>query len=487
MMMDFDNALESSLQALREGRADVGACLAQHPEHAEALRPLLIAAERLIAAYDTAEPSEGFAAAARERFRVATGERITETFDIEPSPSFFAAARVKFLMAAQRMRLGEKANRPQPRLPVFGSAYKALGATAAAFVLFAGLSGYTVASASDALPGETLYGVKLQTERVRLALAFTEGAERDVRLDIAAERVDEIEELTEKGRIIGPGVIDRLKEDTEPLADDLENNELDAGEIRRVQDITVKSQIVLDEAEEQVSDDAQPLLAETRAFVEDVALRAGEEAVNATDGPVRITPTNPEETPEPTDTPESTPTPAPASTEAPPTSEPSPEPTATTAPSRDGLAIDPTPVGIDRGVTWIRLSSGLFSTLIPSPQDGWNIAGVNITDGSSPAPKLIRLYNADGTQMITINPKNGDTYWFVAVNGVFDEVQLRIERDGQVYVVDRDLITRLYGPLSDIPLYVIDNMEFAPEPPPPPPTPPTPQPTTPSRSEPQVP
>jgi hypothetical protein len=460
--LDFERALETSLQALREGRADVAACLAQHPEHAQALRPLLLAAVKLIETYDAAQPSEEFAAAARERFRVATGERIAEVFDIEPSPSFFASARVRFLMAAQKMRLGDANARAQRRIPVFGTVYRAAGAITAAFVLFAGVSGYTVASAaSNALPGDTLYGVKLQTERVRLTLAFTEDAKQDVRLDIAAERVEEIEELTARGRIIGPSEIGRLKDDTEPLADHLDD--LDVGELQRVQAITTKSRDVLDHAA--VRPEAQPVLAETRALVESVATDAGVVAIAKGPPGALITPSIAQETPEPTNTPE--PTATPESTEVPGVA--SPEPTAT--PARPGLEIDPTPVGIDGGITWIRLSTGLFSTLIPSPQDGWNISGVNIDDGSSPAPKLIRLYNNDGTQIITINPRNGDTYWFVAANGVFDEVQLRITRDGQTFVADRQLVTRLYGPLADVPLYVIDHYEFATAPPP------TPEPT----------
>jgi hypothetical protein len=150
MMTDFERALESSLETLREGRAGVDACLAQYPEHAEALRPLLIAAASMMQAYDGARPSEEFAKASRERFRIATGERISEAFDIEPPLSFFAAARVKFLMAAQKMRLGERA-RPRRHIPLFGTTYRALASAAAAFVLFAGFSGYTVASAADAL------------------------------------------------------------------------------------------------------------------------------------------------------------------------------------------------------------------------------------------------------------------------------------------------------------------------------------------------
>ena len=74
------------------------------------------------------------------------------------------------------------------------------------------------------------------------------------------------------------------------------------------------------------------------------------------------------------------------------------------------------------------------------------------------------ISNVDGTQIITVNPRNGDMYWFIAVNGIFDEVRLREQRDGQTFVIDRALLTRLYGPLADVPLYILDHIEIAPAP-----------------------
>lgn len=453
-MEKFETVLEACLQALREGRADIDACLRRYPAHADALRPHLTAAAKLMAAYDGAQPAGQFASAARERFLIASGQRLQEAFDVDPTPSFFASARVKFLMAAQRMKLGERAPNGR-RLPVPGSPFRALASAAAVMVVFLGLSAYTVASASAAVPGEWRYGVKLQTERVRLALAFSEDAKRDVRLDIAAERVDEIEQLTVRGKIIGPGVIDRLREQTEPLVEDL--GALDAGELVRINAITAKSKTVLEQATAQVAPEAQPALAEAKKFVEAAAVESGIRIVNGK-GPgavitpqIALTTAEPSATPEPTETPDTgTPAAAPSAS--------------VTKPARTDLEVDSTPQGVDIGTMWLRIAVGRFSTLIPSEKDGWRIAGVNTADGSSPAPALIRISNADGTQIIAINPRNGDVYWFVAINGVFDEVQLRMERDGQTFVADRALLERLYGPLAAIPLYVVDHIEFAPEP-----------------------
>jgi hypothetical protein len=133
-------------------------------------------------------------------------------------------------------------------------------------------------------------------------------------------------------------------------------------------------------------------------------------------------------------------------------------------PERTGLEIEETPVVTEGGITWIRLGVDSFTTLIPSPEDGWHLMGVNVTNGTGASPQLVRLANADSTQLITLNPRNGDMWWFIAVNGRFDEVQMRATRDGQAFGVDRELVQRLYGPLAELPLYVFDHIEFLPEP-----------------------
>jgi hypothetical protein len=355
---------------------------------------------------------------------------------------------------------------------VFGTAARALASVGVAAALFAGLSGYTVAQAADALPGDRLYGVKLQTERVRLALAFTEGAERDIRLDIASERVHEIEELTARGKIIGPGVIERLRDQTEPLADALED--LDSADAARVKAVTTRSSEALERAEPQIAPEAQSTLEEAQAFVKDVALRAGVVEVSKSEPGAVLTPEVLVNTPVPEDTPEPSSTPDASST---PASSPTAQATPTAA--REGVVVGPTPVGVDIGVTWVRIAVERFTTLIPSPQDGWSISGVNPGRGSTVTPNLVTITNANGTQIITMNPRNGDMYWFIALNGVFDEIQLRASRDGQTFVVDRQLLTRLYGPLADVPLYILDHIELAPLPTPAPTaTPPAPSPTT---------
>lgn len=460
-MNEFEQVLEQSLEALRNG-ASVESCLLDHPRHAVALRPHLEAAAAFMRAHASVAPREAFAKAARERFLVASGKRIEEAFDIEPSPSFFAAARVKFLMTAQRMGLGERA-RGGRRVPVFGTPFRAFGSVAAALALFLGATTYTVAQANDALPGEWQYNVKLQTERVRLALAFSDDAKRDVRLDIANERATEIQRMSAQGRIIGPDVLDRLVSTTAPLVEAANNGKFDRDEAQKLLAVAEKQKVVLAAAEPQVAPEAQPLLEQAIAVSHEGALTAASVVrFSDPDTPLIITPVIPltqvtaTDTPEPTATPEASETP-----DASATGEASP----TAAPTRPSISVDETPVDDSTaGVSWIRLAVGQMTTLIPSEKDGWRIVGITAARGDTHVPAIVQLSNADGTSLVTLNPRNGDTYWYVAFNGRFDEVQLRMERDGTIYVADAAVLRRIYGDAADLPLYIVENIDIAPLP-----------------------
>jgi len=460
-MNEFEARLSECLEALREGRWDVDECLRRYPEHAAELRPQLLAAAKLIAAYGGSAPSEEFARASRERFLVASGQRLHEAFDVEPSPSFFVAARVRFLAAAHQMRMARQSG--ESRIArLFQTHARAMVSAAAVLIAALSFSTYTVASADNSLPGDWQYPVKLQTERVRLALAFGDGARRDVKLDIAEERAREIEQMTKRGRIIGPGVLDRLVEQTKPLVEDAGPN-WNTDDVARLHTLAEREQAALKQAEPHVDPAAQDALAQARDLSKEAVVRSDSILVARPDSAARVvTPNVPlaalteaTSTPEPpTDTPEAS---------ASGSSTPEVSPTTTATPS--GVHVDETPE-ITRGkVSWIRLAAGRFTTLIPSLADGWTISGMDVAAGPVPAPSLIKLTNANGTSLITFNVKTGDMYWFIARNGRFDEVQMRIQRaDGEIVVADPDYLQLVYGDAAKIPLYVMDHIEVAPEP-----------------------
>jgi uncharacterized protein DUF5667 len=459
-MNEFEARLSECLEALREGRWDIDECLRRYPEHAAELRPQLVAASKLMATYGQPEPSDDFASASRERFLVASGQRLQEAFDVEPHPSFFVAARVRFLAAAHQMRLARGGS--QSRIAwMFQTHARAVASAAAVLIAALSFSTYTVASADGSLPGDWQYPVKLQTERIRLALAFSDGAKRDVKLGIAEERAREIEQLTKQGRIIGPGVLDRLVEQTQPLIDEA-GPDWNTDDVARLHTLAEREQVALKQAEPQVDPAAQDALAQARDVSKEGVVLSDTILVARPDSlPRVVTPSVPlaaltDSSP--------TATPTIATPEASTTGSSTPEATLTVTASPSGVTVDTTPENSTGHVNWIRLAAGRFTTLIPSPADGWTISGMDVAAGPAPVPSLVKLSNVNSTSLITFNVKTGDMYWFISHSGRFDEVQMRMQReDGQIVVADPDYLRLVYGDSATIPFYVLRHIEVAPE------------------------
>lgn len=470
-MTEFESTLDECLEALTKGRWDVDECLQRHPAHAAALRPLLLAATMTAQACDVA-PRPEFASAARERFLVASGQRLQEAMDVEPSPTFFAAARMRFLMAAQRMKLGQ-GEQPQRRtwqMPMFRAPARVLAGGMAAVAIFMGASAYTVASASAALPGDWRYPIKLETERVRLALAFGDSAKRGVQLDIAEERVGEIATLAKRGRIIGPGVLDRLVEQTQPLVDDASDGGWDPDDAARLEAVTKKQQDVLAQAATQVDAAAQSQLLAAlnvskagQAFSKDILFFA-----DPARPPTLLSPSVPlTPTPEPTEAPatstSSGASPSGATTPADAATEPvGPAGSATVLVPSKEIVISDAPVETRNSVKLYSVVAGPVTFLAPGSSDGWRLDDAPV----SGVPTLIQFANQDNTSRIIINTSNGDMYWSFAPHGggaQFDEVWMRISQaDGTVLVADRGVLRRAYGDASDIPWYVLQSIALIP-------------------------
>jgi hypothetical protein len=119
----------------------------------------------------------------------------------EPDPKFVANARIRLM---NRLRLEVPAEVPtRTQLPLLNRiswrpAY-ALASLALAFTLIATSFG-VVHAASDSLPGDPLYGVKLGTEQIRLALSTSEVGDLELLAAFAQTRLQEAEELIDQGR-----------------------------------------------------------------------------------------------------------------------------------------------------------------------------------------------------------------------------------------------------------------------------------------------
>jgi hypothetical protein len=343
---------------------------------------------------------------------------------------------------------------------------RAFGAAAASVVLFLGFSAYTVSSASAALPGDWRYPIKLQTERVRLALAITDAQEREVKLDIAEERVDEIEQLVYKGRIIPPGALDRLVEHTEPLIKDASAGRLDREAAARLQEMSVRTTQVLSSATGQIDPSAGDKLTAAQDVTKEALAATRALAVSDPERPPVVV-----AAPNIVDTPTAEPTAEPTDIPDEPTTEPSPEtsPEASDTPvtsddlvPTDGLVIASAPIIDFPGVTLFVTQAGRLVVNAPGPGSGWYIENAP----SAGVPPLLTFKTQDQSSIIVVSTVSGDIYWFYspAKNGRYDEIQLRITRDGQVYQAAADSLRDLYGTAAEVPIYMMQSVRLLEEP-----------------------
>lgn len=164
-MTNIFDALEICLREI-EGGAEMESALAQFPEHAAELRPLL-------------------KTAARARSMTPAG----------PAPEAALKSRARVLQYAAEMR-GSKHIPRRRMIPAFQRL--AISFALAALSLVSGV-GLVNASAS-ALPGEGLYPVKRGWENIRLFFIFDSQAREMLKDEFENERLQEVNELLAEGR-----------------------------------------------------------------------------------------------------------------------------------------------------------------------------------------------------------------------------------------------------------------------------------------------
>jgi hypothetical protein len=160
---EFDNILDDCLERLLKGET-IEQCLAEYPEHAAELEPLLRTA------LDTRE-----AAAIKPRFE------------------FRERARYQFQAALREVE--SKKGRG-----FFGLQRRWVTVVISVFALLVVVSG-TVVAASNSLPDEPLYKVKLATEAVRLALTPSALGKAELHAELADKRVEEIIKMADEGKV----------------------------------------------------------------------------------------------------------------------------------------------------------------------------------------------------------------------------------------------------------------------------------------------
>ncbi|MFC2016948.1 DUF5667 domain-containing protein [Chloroflexota bacterium] len=160
---EFNNILDECLERLLTRGETVEQCLRDYPQQAAELEPLL----RTVLATKGASV-------------------------IQPHPEFRAKARDQFHSALQEIE-------QKKRLPFFG--WQPRWAMAVAIVLALLLAGGgTVAAASNSMPDNPLYPVKLATEQAQLALTPSALGKAELYAKLADKRVAEIIYVANKGK-----------------------------------------------------------------------------------------------------------------------------------------------------------------------------------------------------------------------------------------------------------------------------------------------
>jgi hypothetical protein len=160
---EFDNILDECLERVMKGE-DILACLADHPEHAAELEPLL----------KTALDTRNAAA-------------------VKPRPEFRQRAGYEYQAVIREMP-PQKAHNP------FRWQVRWMAPVAIVIVLLLG-GGGTVMAASNSLPDSPLYRVKLATETVQLAFTRSDLDKAELYARLADKRVEEIVKMAKKGNM----------------------------------------------------------------------------------------------------------------------------------------------------------------------------------------------------------------------------------------------------------------------------------------------
>ena len=170
--MKIEDILEQSIEEVKAGRYSIEECLARYPQAPRELEALL-----------------------RTALQIGTPP------DVEPSAAFKVRARVRLMeQISSRQNMPKKAHRFLPAISIFNHVPKvAIVAVAVGLALFSA-GGSTVYASQDSLPGDTLYGVKLVSEQIRVALTFGSSEKTELYLSLAENRIEEMAALADSIR-----------------------------------------------------------------------------------------------------------------------------------------------------------------------------------------------------------------------------------------------------------------------------------------------
>ena len=173
MTSELDVLLDECLSKIQGGNVTLESCLRANPEQASALEPLLRIASRSHSILAPEKPNPAFVKKLHHRLVNAV-----------------VRSRETKIIRAKRVRL--------PKLFNLRPAYSILAVLLVVMLLTSGIG--VVGASAGSLPGDSLYGVKIAAERVRLAMSLSDEGDAALLVGFAAERIEEAERAIGLGR-----------------------------------------------------------------------------------------------------------------------------------------------------------------------------------------------------------------------------------------------------------------------------------------------
>lgn len=166
MITDFDTILSECLDDVTRGRHTVAECLQRYPDHADELRPALVAG------------------------------LLTSRLK-KPEMASDAVSALETRLRAEMLTAPRRSARPR----VIPLTFSRLAAAVVIALVLAFSGGGLVAASADDRPGDTLYIVKRLWEAIILALSPLTGQPDDLWLRLAETRLAEVVALDAEGRL----------------------------------------------------------------------------------------------------------------------------------------------------------------------------------------------------------------------------------------------------------------------------------------------
>lgn len=262
MKTNFVDSLDTALDRVRQGE-EVTAVLQSFPTQAEDLAPLLHSANLLSECEPVTMPAPEELLADQQQFLNQLAQLPLPP--VSPSP-FVRLSEWMVLMLSWLKHNPNSAKKEQKNMGTL-----LLKATLILTLLF-GSAGGTAVLAAESLPDSPLYPAKMMAEGVRLSLASDPEALAEVHLDLAAERLQEMERLMVNGNMEDNALLERAERHVENafgLAEEMPEPEM-AGLLLQTQEMLQTRQRAFDDIEEQIPVEAEPAFNQVQQMLQNM-------------------------------------------------------------------------------------------------------------------------------------------------------------------------------------------------------------------------